>query len=93
MLSKNNTTFSQINSKEDTIEDSLKKIEQAILIEPKLDNLTYGNLVDYTFKKPTNKFMASKDKINNLLYYLNLKRKKLGEINEQYLLYFQFLFL
>lgn len=72
------------NYKEDKIKDCLKNVQQAISIIPKLDKLTYGDLVDYTFNGPINKFLVSNDRINYLLNYLNIKRRKLGDINDKY---------
>ena len=73
-----------IYSEDDKLEDLLKKIKKTIEVIPKIDDLTYGKIIDYTFNNPTNKFMISEIKMEYLLSFLNIKRKELKHINEKY---------
>ena len=63
----------------------MNKIEETIKLKlPEIKNITYDKLIDYTFNNNISKYMISDDKMNYLLSFLNIKRKKLGDINYKY---------
>lgn len=70
--------------KDDNINKALENIKETITSFSKMDEITYGDLINFTFNTPTNKYMISDSKVNYLLSFLKIKKQKLGEINEQY---------
>lgn len=70
---------------QDSILNCMNKIEETIKLKlPEIKNITYDKLIDYTFNNNISKYMISDDKMNYLLSFLNIKRKKLGDINYKY---------
>ena len=79
-----NIEINQQPDNDDSFKEALDKIKYVIKIQSNVDNLTYENLVDYTFNNPINKLMVTNDKIKYLLSFLNIKKNKLKEIKEKF---------
>ena len=70
--------------KDDNINKVLENIKETITSFSKMEEITYGDLIDFTFNTPNNKYMTSDSKVNYLLSFLKTKKERLEEINEQY---------